>query len=453
MSGLAAGIRLSHYDKNVCILEKHFRSGGLNSFYKRDGRTIDTGLHAMTNFVGPEASKSSPLLKLLRQLRLKYDEFELLSQNFSTVSFSGAELKFSNDFSLLEGEVSRLFPSESENFMGLCSFLNELNAFDLGAGFVSARSEVCKYIKDPLLIEMLFCPLMLYGSAVENDMDLSQFAIMFRSIFIEGFCRPSGGVRKIISALERRFSESGGKLMKKCEVRKIVSDSGAVKSIVLDSGEELECKALLSTAGLPETLRLIDPPLDDTSKFPPGEMSFIESVFILPKGTIPADYKTTIQFFNDSRSFAYRKPDSPFDSSSGVLCCPANFKGSTEFENEDLLRVTMIARHEPWFSANPDEYSSMKEKVLDVTARTCERRVGIPGFRDKVIFSDIFTPRTVSRFTGRINGAVYGSPAKLKDGRTPLKNLFICGTDQGFLGITGAMLSGVSMANMHLLVL
>ena len=50
-----------------------------------------------------------------------------------------------------------------------------------------------------------------------------------------------------------------------------------------------------------------------------------------------------------------------------------------------------------------------------------------------------------------INGAVYGCPEKIKDGRTHLGNLFLCGTDQGFLGITGSMLSGISIANLHLL--
>jgi hypothetical protein len=29
--------------------------------------------------------------------------------------------------------------------------------------------------------------------------------------------------------------------------------------------------------------------------------------------------------------------------------------------------------------------------------------------------------------------------------------VYLCGTDQGFLGIVGAMLSGISMANYHIL--
>ena len=74
-----------------------------------------------------------------------------------------------------------------------------------------------------------------------------------------------------------------------------------------------------------------------------------------------------------------------------------------------------------------------------------------PDFRDNVVFLDSFTPKTIKKYTGHINGAVYGSPEKIKNGKTSVKNLYICGTDQGFLGIIGATLSGISMVNLHLL--
>lgn len=63
----------------------------------------------------------------------------------------------------------------------------------------------------------------------------------------------------------------------------------------------------------------------------------------------------------------------------------------------------------------------------------------------------MFTPTTVVRYTGRLNGAIYGSTEKRREGRTHLDNLFLIGADQGFLGITGAILSGISMANLHCL--
>ena len=91
MAGLAAGIRLALAGKNVIILERHNASGGLNSFYSQAGRKFDVGLHAMTNYV-PKGTKGTPLTKLLRQLRIPYDAFDLSPQNCSRIQFPECQL-------------------------------------------------------------------------------------------------------------------------------------------------------------------------------------------------------------------------------------------------------------------------------------------------------------------------------------------------------------------------
>ena len=53
--------------------------------------------------------------------------------------------------------------------------------------------------------------------------------------------------------------------------------------------------------------------------------------------------------------------------------------------------------------------------------------------------------RTIRRFTWHDNGAIYGAPDKKLDGSTRLKNLFLCGTDQGYVGIIGSIISGIAM--------
>lgn len=63
----------------------------------------------------------------------------------------------------------------------------------------------------------------------------------------------------------------------------------------------------------------------------------------------------------------------------------------------------------------------------------------------------MFTPLTIRRFTWHDNGAVYGAPEKRFDGSTHLGNLFLCGTDQGYVGIIGSIVSGIAMANRHCL--
>src|SRR5688572_23834299 len=114
MSGLAAGIRLAHFDQRVCILERHYTIGGLNSFYRLSGRDYDVGLHAVTNFT-PKGTKSGPLARLLRQLRFKWEDFELRGQVGSRVSFPEVTLRFDNDFDLLRSEIHQQFPDQKDN--------------------------------------------------------------------------------------------------------------------------------------------------------------------------------------------------------------------------------------------------------------------------------------------------------------------------------------------------
>ncbi len=66
----------------------------------------------------------------------------------------------------------------------------DYSELDMSNADSSARESVTGFITDPLLVNMLFCPLMFYGNAREHDMDFVQFCIMFRSLFVEGLGDP-----------------------------------------------------------------------------------------------------------------------------------------------------------------------------------------------------------------------------------------------------------------------
>src|SRR3979409_35036 len=90
MSGLAAGIRLAYYEQRVCILERHYTIGGLKSLYPLRGGG-HRGLHALTN-VTPKGTKIGPLARLLRQLRMKWDDFAIAPQLGSEIAFPDVRL-------------------------------------------------------------------------------------------------------------------------------------------------------------------------------------------------------------------------------------------------------------------------------------------------------------------------------------------------------------------------
>jgi len=299
---------------------------------------------------------------------------------------------------------------------------------------------------------MLFCPLMWYGNAREHDMDYGMFCIMFRSIFMEGFARPLAGVRLILKNLVRRFRELGGELKLRHGVEKIHVEDGRATGVVTDDGQELMAKNVLSSAGWVETMRMCDDAVQ-VDKSEAGRMSFTESVSVLDCKPKDIGFEETIVFYNDSPVFDWSVSKDICDMRTGVICSPNNYVYNSPDEETKLpdgvIRITSIANFEKWANLDEEQYQLEKVRWYDRAAASAARYM--PDFRTRVIDTDFFTPRTIRRFTWHDNGAVYGAPQKRLDGRTHLENVFICGTDQGFVGIVGAIVSGISIANQHLL--
>lgn len=448
MSGLAAGIRLAHYDQRVCILEKHYTIGGLNSFYRLNGRDYDVGLHAVTNFTA-KGAKRGPLARILRQLRFKWEDFALAPQAGSRIAFPDVDLRFNNDLDLLRSEVARAFPDQAARFDELIAKVVDYDDLDQEAFEVSGRKVLEQTITEPLLIEMILCPLMWYGNACEHDMPWGQLCIMFRSIFMEGFARPYKGVRLILKNLVKRYRSLGGELKLRSGVRRILVEDGHATGVELDDGTVLQAKRILSSAGRIETLRLCS----DVSEPDPrqaGQMSFVEAISILDRQPKSLGIDETIVFFNDSDKFHWHRPDDLCDTRTGVLCSPNNYLYDDEGQLPDgVVRLTAIASYDKWGQLSEEEYHREKLRWYDRINESAVRFV--PDYRSYVIDTDMFTPNTIRRFTWHDNGAVYGAPEKQLDGQTHIDNLFLCGTDQGFVGIIGAMMSGISMANQHCL--
>jgi phytoene dehydrogenase-like protein len=447
MSGLAAGIRLAYYDQRVCILERHYTIGGLNSFYRLRGRDYDVGLHAVTNFT-PKGTKTGPLARLLRQLRLRWDDFAIMPQLGSEIAFPGVRLRFDNNDRTLRDEIAWAFPDQVDNYDRLTREIIDYDELSEAHAGISARDVVSSIITDSLLVEMLFCPLMFYGSARENDMDWGQFSIMFRSIFLEGLGRPAAGVRLILKHLVRKFRSLGGELKLRSGVKRLAVENGRVARVILEGDEELEAGNVISSAGWSETMRLCDDGHPVASSRMPGQLSFCETIATLDAQPNELGNDRTITFFNDHEKFVWQKPDVLCDVRSGVACSPNNFAYDSPLD-DGTIRITVLANFDHWRSLDEKTYRLEKLRWYDRISESAVRFM--PDFRGRIIDTDMFTPTTIVRYSGHDNGAVYGAPQKQLDGRTHLDNLFICGTDQGLVGIIGSITSGIAMANRHCL--
>jgi phytoene dehydrogenase-like protein len=457
MSGLAAGIRLAQYGKRVLILEKHHVVGGLNSFYNRLGRKFDVGLHAVTNFVR-QGIKQSPLNKLFRQLRITRELFDLYEQNISRILLNGQSLCFTNDFSFFEQQVSEHFPQRIDAFRNLVEQIRQVDIYRTSGSPISTRKILQEQLQCSRLEDILLMPILFYGGSQEDDIDWHTFVILFRSIFLEGIARQFEGIRRILRTLTQRFQELGGERRMRCAVDKIDIQDQKASGVILQDGSYMGADHILSTIGYVETMKLCGN--TNEALRPSGKLSFCEAIAILREEPRDLGWTDTVIFFEERERFHYQQPQDLTDTSSGIICIPNNYNyGLDRKLPEGIIRISQLANATRWkmlLAADRKQYLSTKreqalvlfEKAKNLLQSLCPASRSLTPH---VLDLDSFTPYTVERFTGHINGSIYGTPSKVFDGKLPFENLYLCGTDQGYVGIIGAMMSGIAIANGHIL--
>ena len=443
------------FGKKVVLLEKHYVVGGLNSFYARKGNKFDVGLHALTNYPSPNSGKKSPLLKLLRQLRLSLDDLDLLPQSQSRITFGDCSLSFHNEFEYFYNQVAEKFPSSMSAFSNLLRKMEDFPAYQVDAPDLSTRTILADSQIDPLLAEMLLCPTCYYGSALPNDIDFATFVMLFDAIFRQGLCRPKFGIRAILDPLVKKLKELGVDRRMNCAVQSIQSTEDEVTEVLLENGERIQAQQFISTCGVIETAELLNQTAIEPDKARTGEFSVIESIRVFTGHPKDFGWDETIVFFNESNKFDYNCPDGLVDLRSGVICMPDNY-GPADESQDSKIRVTHPANFSKWSVLSENEYSDQKSywesTLLENAMQYLPNGHEISGkLNEQTTLVDTFTPKTIKRFTSHVNGTLYGSPTKRRDGSTKYKNLYLAGTDQGYVGIVGAMLGGIAVANNQIL--
>lgn len=447
-SGMSAALRLGRLGRRVLLLERHSLSGGLNSYYRKGGRFFDVGLHALTN-AGSPAGFRTALDRALRQLRLSRKELCLLPQRCSRSVSSRGSLRFDNELEHLIDSVRASFPGCVDALLKVIAELPDFGALDKNQPYCSTREFLRERLGDEALVELLLCPVMFYGSASENDIDFKAFAILFRSIFVEGMARPEQGVRSMIKALEQGLKASGVERKMGMGVRRLRKKGRRCEEVELDNGSLIRARWILSSAGLVETQRLLEGSEADAAKESIGRLSFCETFNIFTDNSVTAGEEGGTIFYHWTPTFEYRRPEELVDAKSGVICFPKHF-GEKTAVGEGQMRVTCLANHELWTTLPEDRYRAEKERAFPEMLKEALR--ACPGLdplaiQSSTIATDMYTPRTIEHYTGKLGGAVYGSPQKKSNGGDLCENVLLCGTDQGYLGIVGSMLSGVMMAN------
>ncbi len=442
LSGLSAGIRLSQFFKRVLIVESHKIPGGLNSYYERGKprQLFSSGLHTVTN--ARVTSRKWGLGLIARNLGIRADDFQIHPPlTSSRITTPAASVRFSNDPRMLADEITRAFPDSGEAFRTFEERMVELTA-DPAASRAGALEFLHSHFKKPELADLLALPVFTYAGYSRGDIDLRTFALLYRSIFLDG-CGSPVDMKAFLELLVNRFLENGGELCYRAPVDSILHEEGKVRGIRLRSGEEIQSPYVLSSAGLAETGNLAGLSLGK-----PGTVSLFQAACSYAEPLASYGVGDAIHFLSRKA-----KLDWTFDREEelfGILTFSAQDQYAFE-SGKHQFKASCFDRMEFWKDLDKHAYRARKEerssRLMGLAAEV------YPGLaKAEPLLVDSFTPRTITRYTSHINGTLYGGEEKAFDGRTPVRNLLIIGNDQGGIGIMGALTSGILVANYSVLV-
>ena len=100
------------------------------------------------------------------------------------------------------------------------------------------------------------------------------------------------------------------------------------------------------------------------------------------------------------------------------------------------------------FTTPGGEYDKPKDQLLNALLQRVES--AIPGFRDRLTFSEMGTPHTNQKFIGTTNGCAYGTE-KIRQqtgawafpNETEIESLYHCGASTNVHGVMASLYSGL----------
>ncbi len=452
LGGLATGIyaRLNGYETH--IYEHGNQPGGVSATWKRNGFTIDGGIHFYMGY-----RPGQPVHDLYQELGIyqpdRYREMKIygrftdpalgrsvdLTQDLDRF---GAELKAisPNDATFIDRFISAAKAFKHADFIAPLAKPPELNRiWDTAKMMISMRKTLKYYtgrynqpmekaiqdLNDPWLKEVfqyIFLPevpvwfvLFILGMLAGRNMAL-------RSDGSAGFAR----------ALEKRYNDLGGQIIYKATVEKILVDNNAAVGVRLANGDEHRADRVVSAAdGYATIFELLD------GRYVNDEIQERYKTWPLIKPVVMVSYGISREFCDDPWMVFLK---SPRKISAGHFVhdwLPVRiFNYGPKFSppGKTVIQVMAESAWQPWHELREDIAAYRHEKET-LSAQVIESLSDLwPGIDQHVEMVDVATPYTYWRYTRNRHGAYEGfdiTPeavnTKIQRTLPGLKNFYMAG--------------------------
>lgn len=424
MGGMAAAVLMAHSGKKVAVFEKNKIFGGRLSSYKKDGFTLDIGVHTISR------GANGPVARCLERVGIKDAiKFQKIRP---VISFEGKPFIFPHDLKTMVPE---------EDFNALMTFMKDVKGFteeeieELDS--ISLKDLLNRYTQNEVVhtcvcrIGSVYCAQPHWLESAGEFVRCMSWEAASKS---SGY--PEGGCIAITDAYIEAIRKFGGDVFNSSQVEKIiVQDEKAVGVVV--NGEEYRADMIVSNGEIKSTvLKLVG-----KEHFSADYVEYVENLKYSWAGPVLrialdkelTDIKMLSQFGEIGQEQYYEKI------SNGIMpkqfniffVVPSNFSPGVAPEGKQLLSV-----------ASPvpcDTPKEVMDKLQEALLDTVEGLV--PDLRKHIIWIDSMNIQATNAMVGE-DGCVVGiaqcvgqtgkNRPKIK---TPLEGLYMVGSEAGGAGV------------------
>lgn len=474
LGGLTAAALLARSGRRVLVIERHDRVGGYAHSFRRGGYLFDSAVH-LVGGCEPVAFEGGGLVhRLLSSVGvLSQCRFERIDPSYAAV-YPDARVEAPSDLEEFVRVHTAACPAEAK---GLRQVLQEcLN--------VRQETRRAESLQDPLDLMKTpgrFPTLLRYHRATLADVlddhldsprlkahvaslwpyvglppsrvSFLYFASMMMSYLADGAYYCVGSFQRLAEALASAVETSGGEVLLRSSVRRIVVEEGRATGVVLENGQRIAAPVVVSNADLRQTVD----ELVGREAFPGryaarlGRMANSLSAFVVylaARLDLDRDRACheTFLYPDWSHDDAWRSSLAGWPSWLSVTV-PTLADPSLAPPGEHLLTLTTLVAYDP-----PERWRADKQRLTEALIERADRHLA--GLREGLRFVEAGTPRTLERYTRATEGAAYGfelSPRQVGPGRpgvrTPVRGLWLAGhwTQPGG-GVYGVVSSGIQVA-------
>jgi all-trans-retinol 13,14-reductase len=346
----------------------------------------------------------------------------------------------------------------------------------LRSGFLRYASQttaqvLSQFTSDPELIAVLTGQWGDYGLP-PGQSSFGAHAIVAHHYF-EGAGYPVGGASEIAAGIAPVIEQAGGEIIYSADVSEILLDQDQrAIGVRMADGRELRARTTISDAGAQNTfLRLLPPRLaasegmlEELKGVPPSVGHVCLYVGVRRASGEPDFAGTNRWIYPDAdhdANFARFAADSDEQWPCLFMSFPSakdptfeqRYPGRSTIEVIAPVPFAPFARFaETRWKRRGADYDQFKQMLAARLQGDLEKHV--PAVRGRIDYAEVSTPLSTRHFANYQHGEIYGlsaTPARFRvrslGARTPVRNLFLTGSDICSSGVAGAMFGGVITAS------